>query len=158
MAGAVRLWTFPALRARALQGRVAGERRCPSVRWGEEGLSELSASSQVSVIKVKIHEATGMPAGKQKLQYEVGVSPADTLCFLTQQPAFYKEKLQCTHGDTGKSRGNAFPGCAAHLVTELRTLTAGQALLGRRQWLLTSAEPAGFLWTQPVKLLGSFDI
>lgn len=28
-------------------------------------------SSQVSVIKVKIHEATGMPAGKQKLQYEV---------------------------------------------------------------------------------------
>ncbi len=26
---------------------------------------------QVSVIKVKIHEATGMPAGKQKLQYEV---------------------------------------------------------------------------------------
>lgn len=28
-------------------------------------------SPQVSVIKVKIHEATGMPAGKQKLQYEV---------------------------------------------------------------------------------------
>lgn len=25
----------------------------------------------MSVIKVKIHEATGMPAGKQKLQYEV---------------------------------------------------------------------------------------
>ncbi|NWQ89830.1 SF3A1 factor, partial [Burhinus bistriatus] len=33
-------------------------------------LSKLSGSSQVSVIKVKIHEATGMPAGKQKLQYE----------------------------------------------------------------------------------------
>lgn len=32
-------------------------------------------SPQVSVIKVKIHEATGMPAGKQKLQYEV------SLCF-----------------------------------------------------------------------------
>lgn len=30
-------------------------------------------SPQVSVIKVKIHEATGMPAGKQKLQYEVNV-------------------------------------------------------------------------------------
>lgn len=29
---------------------------------------------QVSVIKVKIHEATGMPAGKQKLQFEVGSS------------------------------------------------------------------------------------
>ncbi|KAG9354705.1 hypothetical protein JZ751_001418 [Albula glossodonta] len=28
-------------------------------------------TDQVSVIKVKIHEATGMPAGKQKLQYEV---------------------------------------------------------------------------------------
>ncbi|XP_077416679.1 splicing factor 3A subunit 1 [Vanacampus margaritifer] len=27
-------------------------------------------SDQVSVIKMKIHEATGMPAGKQKLQYE----------------------------------------------------------------------------------------
>lgn len=33
-------------------------------------LSNLSVP-QVSVIKVKIHEATGMPAGKQKLQYEV---------------------------------------------------------------------------------------
>uniref|UniRef100_A0A8C6Y819 Splicing factor 3A subunit 1 n=1 Tax=Naja naja TaxID=35670 RepID=A0A8C6Y819_NAJNA len=31
----------------------------------------LPLSDQVSVIKVKIHEATGMPAGKQKLQYEV---------------------------------------------------------------------------------------
>lgn len=31
-------------------------------------------STQVSVIKVKIHEATGMPAGKQKLQYEVNFS------------------------------------------------------------------------------------
>lgn len=30
-------------------------------------------SPQVSVIKVKIHEATGMPAGKQKLQYEVSI-------------------------------------------------------------------------------------
>ncbi|NXY21724.1 SF3A1 factor, partial [Atrichornis clamosus] len=30
----------------------------------------LPLSDQVSVIKVKIHEATGMPAGKQKLQYE----------------------------------------------------------------------------------------
>lgn len=30
-------------------------------------------SPQVSVIKVKIHEATGMPAGKQKLQYEVKI-------------------------------------------------------------------------------------
>lgn len=29
---------------------------------------------QVSVIKVKIHEATGMPAGKQKLQFEVNFS------------------------------------------------------------------------------------
>uniref|UniRef100_A0A672JPN5 Splicing factor 3A subunit 1 n=1 Tax=Salarias fasciatus TaxID=181472 RepID=A0A672JPN5_SALFA len=30
-------------------------------------------TDQVSVIKVKIHEATGMPAGKQKLQYEVRI-------------------------------------------------------------------------------------
>ncbi|XP_048066524.1 splicing factor 3A subunit 1 [Megalobrama amblycephala] len=30
----------------------------------------LPLTDQVSVIKVKIHEATGMPAGKQKLQYE----------------------------------------------------------------------------------------
>nr|XP_033811585.1 splicing factor 3A subunit 1 isoform X2 [Geotrypetes seraphini] len=30
----------------------------------------LPLPDQVSVIKVKIHEATGMPAGKQKLQYE----------------------------------------------------------------------------------------
>ncbi|XP_069789495.1 splicing factor 3A subunit 1 [Narcine bancroftii] len=30
----------------------------------------LPLTDQVSVVKVKIHEATGMPAGKQKLQYE----------------------------------------------------------------------------------------
>lgn len=33
----------------------------------------------MSVIKVKIHEATGMPAGKQKLQYEVGITPSNTV-------------------------------------------------------------------------------
>ncbi|RLV97799.1 hypothetical protein DV515_00011477 [Chloebia gouldiae] len=32
--------------------------------------TEWKLNGQVSVIKVKIHEATGMPAGKQKLQYE----------------------------------------------------------------------------------------
>ncbi|KQK73531.1 splicing factor 3A subunit 1-like protein [Amazona aestiva] len=31
---------------------------------------EFLRRNKVSVIKVKIHEATGMPAGKQKLQYE----------------------------------------------------------------------------------------
>lgn len=43
---------------------------------------------QVSVIKVKIHEATGMPAGKQKLQFEVNSSsvpfqilPSAMLCY-----------------------------------------------------------------------------
>lgn len=35
---------------------------------------QMQISSQVSVIKVKIHEATGMAAGKQKLQYEVNFS------------------------------------------------------------------------------------
>lgn len=34
-------------------------------------LNDCCLIPQVSVIKVKIHEATGMPAGKQKLQYEV---------------------------------------------------------------------------------------
>ncbi|NXD73681.1 SF3A1 factor, partial [Eolophus roseicapillus] len=38
--------------------------------WKLNGQVLLFASPQVSVIKVKIHEATGMPAGKQKLQYE----------------------------------------------------------------------------------------
>ena len=39
-------------------------------------MTDRSSVPQVSVIKVKIHEATGMPAGKQKLQYEVSwVSP-----------------------------------------------------------------------------------
>lgn len=33
----------------------------------------------MSVIKVKIHEATGMPAGKQKLQYEVGICPSNAV-------------------------------------------------------------------------------
>lgn len=50
---------------------------------GEKSLSKLFASSQVSVIKVKIHEATGMPAGKQKLQYEVGISPTNTVSVLS---------------------------------------------------------------------------
>lgn len=36
--------------------------------------SAVAMYPQVSVIKVKIHEATGMPAGKQKLQYEVNRS------------------------------------------------------------------------------------
>lgn len=36
-----------------------------------KGINDLFLVPQVSVIKVKIHEATGMPAGKQKLQYEV---------------------------------------------------------------------------------------
>lgn len=36
----------------------------------------VAITPQVSVIKVKIHEATGMPAGKQKLQYEVNSSSA----------------------------------------------------------------------------------
>ncbi|NXU35162.1 SF3A1 factor, partial [Drymodes brunneopygia] len=39
-------------------------------RTGTKALKEPFDSPQVSVIKVKIHEATGMPAGKQKLQYE----------------------------------------------------------------------------------------
>lgn len=39
-------------------------------------------SPQVSVIKVKIHEATGMAAGKQKLQYEVNF-PFKPLLILT---------------------------------------------------------------------------
>ncbi len=37
---------------------------------------------QVSVIKVKIHEATGMPAGKQKLQYEVNDLSGMMRCYL----------------------------------------------------------------------------
>ncbi|NXE01758.1 SF3A1 factor, partial [Chaetorhynchus papuensis] len=36
----------------------------------QASLKEPFDPPQVSVIKVKIHEATGMPAGKQKLQYE----------------------------------------------------------------------------------------
>ncbi|NWZ33674.1 SF3A1 factor, partial [Brachypodius atriceps] len=39
-------------------------------RTGTKALKEPFDPPQVSVIKVKIHEATGMPAGKQKLQYE----------------------------------------------------------------------------------------
>uniref|UniRef100_A0A803WDQ1 Splicing factor 3A subunit 1 n=1 Tax=Ficedula albicollis TaxID=59894 RepID=A0A803WDQ1_FICAL len=38
--------------------------------WKLNGQVLVSSSCPVSVIKVKIHEATGMPAGKQKLQYE----------------------------------------------------------------------------------------
>ncbi|XP_030074457.1 splicing factor 3A subunit 1 [Microcaecilia unicolor] len=37
---------------------------------GQMLMFTLPLPDQVSVIKVKIHEATGMPAGKQKLQYE----------------------------------------------------------------------------------------
>ncbi|XP_075425016.1 splicing factor 3A subunit 1 isoform X2 [Ascaphus truei] len=42
----------------------------------------LPLSDQVSVIKVKIHEATGMPAGKQKLQYEgIFIKDSNSLAF-----------------------------------------------------------------------------
>lgn len=49
-------------------------------RTGTKALKKPFDPPQVSVIKVKIHEATGMPAGKQKLQYEVGISPSDAGC------------------------------------------------------------------------------
>lgn len=61
-----------------------------------------------------------MPAGKQKLQYEVGLGPARALwCFLA---LFDKEKWW--------SRGSGFCGCAARSGTEPPTDTAGRALGG----------------------------
>jgi hypothetical protein len=42
----------------------------------------LPLSDTVSVIKAKIHEETGMPPGKQKLQWEVCVHSI-TACYIT---------------------------------------------------------------------------
>lgn len=52
-------------------------------------MTDHSSVPQVSVIKVKIHEATGMPAGKQKLQYEVSwVSAALVLSVVPEAKSF----------------------------------------------------------------------
>lgn len=53
--------------------------RCLYMESCHSSKCAIPTSPQVSVIKVKIHEATGMPAGKQKLQYEVRISLE--LCF-----------------------------------------------------------------------------
>uniref|UniRef100_A0A8C5PGN1 Splicing factor 3A subunit 1 n=1 Tax=Leptobrachium leishanense TaxID=445787 RepID=A0A8C5PGN1_9ANUR len=46
----------------------------------------LPLSDQVSVIKVKIHEATGMPAGKQKLQYDgIFIKDSNSLAYYNMQ-------------------------------------------------------------------------
>ncbi|XP_073527548.1 splicing factor 3A subunit 1 isoform X1 [Phyllobates terribilis] len=46
----------------------------------------LPFSDQVSVIKVKIHEATGMPAGKQKLQYDgIFIKDSNSLAYYNMQ-------------------------------------------------------------------------
>ncbi|XP_042636207.1 splicing factor 3A subunit 1-like [Orycteropus afer afer] len=59
------------------KGPVSTKVQVPNVQdkteWklnGQVLVFTLPLTDQVSVIKVKIHEATGMPAGKQKLQYE----------------------------------------------------------------------------------------
>ncbi|KAJ1092562.1 hypothetical protein NDU88_005672 [Pleurodeles waltl] len=49
---------------------------------GQGLMFTLPLTDQVSVIKVKIHEATGMPAGKQKLQYEgIFIKDSNSLAF-----------------------------------------------------------------------------
>ncbi|XP_044131202.1 splicing factor 3A subunit 1 isoform X2 [Bufo gargarizans] len=46
----------------------------------------LPLTDQVSVIKVKIHEATGMPAGKQKLQYDgIFIKDSNSLAYYNMQ-------------------------------------------------------------------------
>ncbi|XP_040207949.1 splicing factor 3A subunit 1 isoform X1 [Rana temporaria] len=46
----------------------------------------LPLPDQVSVIKVKIHEATGMPAGKQKLQYDgIFIKDSNSLAYYNMQ-------------------------------------------------------------------------
>lgn len=68
-----RCWSSPShsqTRYELLQGNQGGREQLLSADLSK-GVNVLSLVPQVSVIKVKIHEATGMPAGKQKLQYEV---------------------------------------------------------------------------------------
>lgn len=82
----------------------------------------------MSVIKVKIHEATGMPAGKQKLQYEVGISPAALFalqCFLTLKWTFFKEKVVPLRYRKEQREWIFLP--VQHAVTFLCTVGAGQA-------------------------------
>lgn len=67
-----RCWSSPShslTRYELLPGNQGVKGQFPSADLSK-GVNVLSVP-QVSVIKVKIHEATGMPAGKQKLQYEV---------------------------------------------------------------------------------------
>jgi len=52
----------------------------------------LPLSDTVSVIKAKIHEETGMPPGKQKLQWEVrmcSMYSIATTCYIMSYPAYY---------------------------------------------------------------------
>lgn len=84
---------------------------------------------QVSVIKVKIHEATGMPAGKQKLQYEVNysfiwISPLTLQCawpkyFLPYQGIFIKDSNSLAYYNMNN-------GAVIHLALKERG--------GRKKW------------------------
>lgn len=69
--GQVLVFTLPLTDQVWCCGEPRGRGQLPPADLSK-GMNDLSLVPQVSVIKVKIHEATGMPAGKQKLQYEVG--------------------------------------------------------------------------------------
>lgn len=83
----------------------------------------------MSVIKVKIHEATGMPAGKQKLQYEVGISPSNAGGFFSAFSLLQRKIIMYNliHNEILEEQRECSSCLHSTAVTELPSVTAGQA-------------------------------
>lgn len=125
------------LPVRAAAGSSACSPHCSSTglgsRTGTKALKEPFDPPQVSVIKVKIHEATGMPAGKQKLQYEVGISLSNDggffsafshMTFLQRKAVVYN----LMHNEILEEQRKCFPYLHGTPVTELLSVTAGEVI------------------------------
>lgn len=73
-----------------------------------------------------------MPAGKQKLQYEVGISPSNAGCFFStfSHTTFLQRKIimyNLMHNEILEEQRDYFSCLYSTAVTELSSVTAGQA-------------------------------
>ncbi|KAJ7309630.1 hypothetical protein JRQ81_007685 [Phrynocephalus forsythii] len=95
----------------------------------------LPLSDQVSVIKVKIHEATGMPAGKQKLQYEgIFIKDSNSLAYynMTSGSVIHlalKERERTVHRDPIHRLSYLLSGSNVYIVRKVAKFVTKAAAL-----------------------------
>lgn len=119
-------------------------------RTGTKALKEPFDPPQVSVIKVKIHEATGMPAGKQKLQYEVGIRSSNAGCFFSafSHMTFIKRKIimyNLIHSEVLEEQRECFFCLHSTAVTDLPFVTAGQVIKSVNFHIVAAADESSKL-------------